>query len=766
MPVTMDNIEWKYRLDSSLGELTVPELPIGWTVAENVLKRQDKYDGIFNNYSLSKLGFYGEAGAYLSTLHESEGITLFCSVTILHFNFLNQNYDTVYYGILNGKTYREVTKGGQVIEMNIGESSLNEKLIARDGNTVGYDDDYSANGTLLTAPYQKYYDCIVNGMEIITANTGEFEFGTLYVGSNKAVASMSVVTKGNNENVLNPNWTGVEEFANIVEFGNGAWLYETFGRSSVVNFKMDIIGMTSISDDGSIFAIVIGKKLENPIIDNAEEDPDPTIYLESFEYIFKKHADYSYYSIDPETGQTTSRADLSIDETFTVPEDHAVMLLKWNYQYELNPDNPSLGYSTSINIQEDKERSMSIDCSEIPTQKTIKSIKTFDLMQRVVESITDQVDVFESPLLTDEQSPEFDFKKVLNFNGYMARGYDTDESRYNTTLLELMTSFGVLFNGGFGTDNGKVIFDKIDRFYGDDIVLVIDSVAKESWQRYTEPKFYTGEVQVGYTKTAYEENSGLEEYNNKVTYTFPIWNVDTKMTLLPSLRGDGYGITFAIDRPKVDTETADTQYDLSNFFMDCRYLVEFGQPVSSGKYVQKGRSGFEVVNNVDQISDPINLRFTPARLMARNSKKLTVGLEKFYTDNIKFTSSDVPTDLQTYASYDVAMISENAPVQVMSLQTARFSGFVVKFEWSLTIEEFYALQQNKYGKIQVLDPIKLVYRNYWIYEIKHTSKDNVAEFYLIETNDVESPETTYVKADHNLDYVVTDNNELISVEDE
>jgi hypothetical protein len=315
----------------------------------------------------------------------------------------------------------------------------------------------------------------------------------------------------------------------------------------------------------------------------------------------------------------------------------------------------------------------------------------------------------------------------------MARGFDSSISNYAISLDDIVNSFKPMFNVGLGIIDNTVFIEDVSAFYLDEIVLVIDRISVNTWTHELDEKKFISNIKAGYKKTEYEEGSGLEEYNNLNEYNTP----------------------YAIDPPADTSVTTDTKYDKEVCFIDAKKGVV--------DYVQKGREGFSKVEGIDQITIPINIDFTPARMAVRSSERFAIGLEIKPTVDIQFANSSVFTDLVTRKSGETIEITENGNIPFSNLKTARKSGFKSEFEWTLSFEEFAYIKANKCGRCQYRDPVENIWRYGWFKRVAKTSTNKKATFVIEEQFNGTDPNISRVLGHSSGAYVVTDNNEKISV---
>jgi len=695
-----NNRQYKFSLNSTLkGELPLTENPVGWNGLQNKLVRSKEFEGVFNEFSVGGLTFVDEAYDYLTDLYNQEGIKLDCELIVTVRDNISKQDIEIFRGVLDGSKYKESSQYGRSVQIEIGESSFTQSILARKDTAINYNDTTTLDGEAMTDP--TYVDCALYGMEQITTGSGTFEPGT-FTGSDQDPYILSyVVENSNNENIKSTPYAQVENYLKIAD---GGWLYQTFNKSAKIT--IDLYFRYRIAEDLAL-KFYTGTKL-NPVLDidgnPIEADPD---FL----------------------GDLVLAGEFSIPDQFVV--DPAFALVNESIEIDV-PSNSALIMALDDNaidlfVTIGENSTMSLEFSEIPSSQNIPAIKPFDLGERLTNSITGLTSAFTSNLVDVDD----EYENILDINGYLLRGFTEEDSQYSTTFSDYAKTYRILTDGVITIDNNQVGLVQSDDVYLEAVSITFDNVERDSWEKELDPELFINEIEVGYDKTEYEENSGLEEYNNKSTYATTITNNKKKLDLKPEYRGDGYGISFALADQISDTETTDTKYDNENFFVDTKQVPSSPFLGASILYVQKGRDDFDIVNNIDQITQPINLNFTPAKLLERNSRNIATSINKYQSTKVKFVRSDVKTDLETQKTGETLLV-ENGDIAYTQLKAPRFSGFLIKFVVDLTSDEFQTIKTGRYKRIKVLNPINNEYTYGWIMDVTHILDESKGVFEIRE----------------------------------
>jgi len=302
-----------------------------------------------------------------------------------------------------------------------------------------------------------------------------------------------------------------------------------------------------------------------------------------------------------------------------------------------------------------------------------------------------------------------------------------------------------VWNIGCGLENGKFVIEDKKHFFNDTTLLTITSIEADSYERMLDKAVHYSAVEVGYMKSAYEEVSGLEEYNNKTNLSTPINNAENKLELISPIRGDGYGMEFARRKPASSFGSEDTQYDKDNFMISLNR--------SGVTYVQNDNSAFETIDNIDGITRPINLDITPMRNLRRWGWWLRSSLNQMVAKVIKYNTSDVVSDLSTKRSDELVTVSECSDVSIGDLETPILTGHIVSFNAPVTFEDFELIRLNPYGTVYWPNPDGTIGSG-WIKEVTNNPIDGKTNWQLYEKYPIEGSEM-FLATEDNL-YLTTE----------
>jgi len=138
--------------------------------------------------------------------------------------------------------------------------------------------------------------------------------------------------------------------------------------------------------------------------------------------------------------------------------------------------------------------------------------------------------------------------------------------------------------------------------------------------------------------------------------------------------------------------------------------------------IQRTTEDFDTVNGVDDITTPINLNLTPARVIHRWGQWIKVGLMKnlgqtltidigfgpvtsFFPTYIKFNKSEVLNSLSTVRSDESIEIFENQDIDPNNFDDPIFTGDTIEVLADLTYQDIKSIEENPDERIDVPDEI-------------------------------------------------------------
>ena len=283
--------------------------------------------------------------------------------------------------------------------------------------------------------------------------------------------------------------------------------------------------------------------------------------------------------------------ELDISDNYTLDIDDRLIL------FALAVTDPAGEPTASVLSVKESTINLTQKDQALPTAS--KGALLYDCFNRSIEAMTGVGNSLTSAVLEDVG----EFADYTLQNGFLIRNYLPKESALSWKFKDLFRNMEKVFNIGLAikSDNTTEIRKKKD-FFKDGVIHTVTpgDLEADSFSREIDTDYFFSDIEIGYTKSAYEEISGLEEYNNKSFYNTFLSIINNKLDGISKIRGDGYGMEFARRKQRQDDKTEDTKYDKDLFLLNV---------IADGlQYKQLTTEGFSDISGIDQISTPTNLK--------------------------------------------------------------------------------------------------------------------------------------------------------------
>jgi len=694
--------QFKFELVSDfLGTATI-QIPVGWDTRKPTLSRNTTYSGLFRSFTVD-LEFVGDGYDYVKALFDQFDILAECVLNIYEYNNGTHEFELQDSGELDFTEYKVSDKSGKGATVPVSDTSFHAKIKGREDVLINYDKNTNLDGDSMSEPVYNNVD--VFGMEVYA--NGKIEIpdqylsfillpdgippGTFWVPTSQTTGQI----KEGNDIIAYHGLTVDPETASLLTIdASSINLSSQIELSGVIKFDMYVENDRSNSFASSVW---FGQKRRNTTTEQWD-----TVTFDQWE------------SNLTSTATLYENIELDISGIYNVEEGDVFYITIKN--------GSQIAVLYNYGRVDMKESSISINQTTKPNTTTIKGAFIFDVINRQIESITGVVNGLSS-FLFGATGRLHDYTLQ---NGLLLRNYETSEAQLSFKFKDLFQDLEKIFNIGIGIENNQVVLEDKKDFFQDGVIHTITAsqIEADSFSKEVDTDYYYSDIEIGYAKSAYEEISGLEEYNNKSFFNTFLSKINNKIEGISKLRGDGYGMTFALLLQKIDEETEDTKYDQDNFILNV---------ISDGlDYIQLTTEGFTNITGIDQITTPINLAITPARNLSRWGWMIAAGLQYYQDKVIKFNKSDAFSDLSTTS--DEGTVKENQDVTYEELGEPLFTGKKIIFSAPLTLADYNKIKSNdnKYKLIKVWNPIDRVYNYGWIKEAGIEAVDKATNWELIE----------------------------------
>jgi len=691
---------YEFWLNSIAGEKRLTYNPINWDKINFVLKRKD--DGIFVSFS-ADLEFVKDGYDYIVNILDNYGILTEIILTIKYLgNVINVSK-------LDLTSTVQSPDSRNSIKVPLLSDNFNERINARANIEIPYNRLISLDDESIEAHTPEYYPATIYGMPFVEKNIECSLFQPTRVQFNgqgdpwaavfqfvapdgyEALGLRSVMLSYDNSRLWNLS-EGYPAF-NVNSFIPTHCFY--YAKSeTVVNIDINL-------------KYKIGSNIGDPVyivclMQVNFDDAGLPILGEEVAVYFQRG----------QTNNSETIHEFITNQTVTLQQHQGLVM--WGAAVSKN----ILGYEVKSWI-DILENNIIIDYNIRYDNSSVNIVKLWDLHNRLVAAITNDNTAFRSNVLSDTGK----WGHIGFTNGLSIRGFSFEDSAISINLNDLKSDTQKLLNVAYGTifEDGKykLICEERKDFYRNDIIKVLNNINANSFTREFNKDYWYSAIKVGCEKSAYEKVSGLEEYNNKNTFSTILSTLNNELDLLTKTRTDGYGVTFAKELPFIGNETTDSEYDNDNWFIE---LVKDGET-----YKQRTNEDFENITGLDGITTPMNLNFTPARTVYRWGWWFGACLQKYLTKPIKFNTSEAKSDLATKRYDESVIVSENADIDPTDLENPIFTGYVYKFSAPISLSVLSELMSDPYGLIQFINPLTNKPATGWIIEVSNNPVNDAGE---------------------------------------
>jgi hypothetical protein len=718
--------QFRFDLESSIGLFTISE-PVGWSTRKPMLERNTIYHGLFISYTVNLTFVNGnlltvsekipvpetKAFDYLEELYNTDGVLADCTIYFYEYNNLIHDWELQTKGVIDFTTRVIVsTARGGGVEYAILDTGFKTKLKSREDTEINYNDTVGLEENILGAP--TYFDCEVLGMPISDA------------GINSDIAANEFESQG------------FDEFWNIFGVDNKTevkFYQDVIGKNyntSYVPTSSDCFYFTKVGGSVTIdFNVNYSLKADNPGLIN-EWFMGLSFALLQFDSNGTYLSGLPILSFIFERTTPTDGDNYSDIKEFTLPPYSGISFVGASQGQTIVGSFIKTKLSTLINS--------TIVSSYIDSFPATTSKVTFpyEIFSRLKESMTGDntpidAEIFNRP---DTSNPSIEYGKFSKYsimNGLLIRNFLESEANLSFKFKDFYLEMERIFNVGIAVDNDiLVIKDKKD-FYQPNIVHTFtkDDIIVDTLEKSIDLEHFYSDVEIGYAKSAYEEISGLLEFNNKSDYSTALSKLNNKMEQVASILS-GYALEFARQLQKSTVEgenssTTDTKWDDDLMILDT---------VFDGGYKQRDKEGFtNVTIDGNIVVNPVmNLSITPAQNIRRHAWLLLVGLQKYAEKVIKFNKSQNVVDLETTS--DTGTVRESADIKFSDLDPPIFAGTIINIDVAATLEIFKTIKADPYGLIKVWNEVEDKYNYGWIKSFGIESEDKKTNLELIEAKTV------------------------------
>lgn len=653
----------RYTLYSDVLEPLVIQEPANWNDDEKELIRSEKYFGIMTNLS-NNLEFYKDAYFYIKSNYDLRGIKMNVRLEKEERNELTDIWEISYTGHLDGSTYKA---DKNYIRIKFNESQFFKNI----ESSIKTKYELERLDTLKNTPLLPlvYSNLSLEGRDIFRGSLLRNDKAYfMYKTSSPYVIDFfsfpfELIYKSD-ENVFRPSIAVNEttgQIDNFTAFSGasgltiGQCIYITADNTREINvkikgdFKFQYFGGGS-RDLRFVLYRVLYNEETNEFVSGSQIVNDLV----------------PEFTLTNATGQVTKSIDFDITFNKRLTECFFVAGVWAGNSYPLRID-----YQNCSVTLEETQFSETTNC---------KTVRVFDAMDRILQIITGK-QCFQSDLLNNE------WRDLLLTNGFKIRQF-TDKN-ITTSLEEILEGLMAIDDVGLFIQNNTVRLEKKSRAFVNEVGIDLGEV--NDIKREIIEKLHYSTIEIGTNFDGkYEEVNGLDEFNIKSTYTTSIDVVDNSLKAVSKIRYDAYGITLEQQYPFQDFPKRDTAFQKENFFIDAKKIGDIYS-------VRHWEDDFDTEpTGIFSPGTAFNLRLSPFNSLLRKSKTISVGLQKYPTELLKYSSTEGNSQL-------VTVYPERAVVQNNVLLSPYFLPEQITFERKITMTEFQTIVNNPYKLIKFVN---------------------------------------------------------------
>ena len=732
------------------------EEPIGFDGFKTTIKRDDDYHGMSAESSVGELEFYGNAIALIRDAYNENVDSKLIYKAIL-------DGETIYEGVIDLSTYKEIRAKYNSIYCKIGEIGAKTTFNQRSDVDIDLNDDTDYAGTALAKnyPWQKL---LIPPKNIIYTNIVEQEETLTYSGDNNAnwhmpddfrYALLVMLPENQKTNEFGSvDISGLNGYCGVVPTDGSDWdgiishfflksgedWDAKFGNSSKYSVKMNL--KISLLGGGER-TFTDGHIGDDPSI---EFTPIVFYYRNKRANIIKQFSTqkYTYDETFPFLHNFTFDIKCTLTN-LTYEKLYVAIKVQNNNYYHGYVNNP---FAYKVTLAAGSYIKMKLDSVKNEGVRADMML-VGDALSKIVAKISEQQlemksDWFKFDISTYGEKIGGGALKAIT-DGYKIRGSYSDGYTARTlpmsfkTMIESINALDCI-GWGFSMENGKLVIrvERWDWFYKNDVLIEINDA--EEITRAIEPSSVVTEVNIGYKKyTTNDEISSVDSMHGERTFVSDITSVSNSKKLQCEFIADNYAIELTRRNALLKSDS-EYKYDENVFVFSLERHLDFDQDGN------KEADSLAVANDIDlsktfqnimKPSQLINAILSPERCLWRwngllflangaerlkfSSGKLNFSA-KFGTTKSRYTQDSslmyLDDELQQYEQY----YSENGDVYKIS---RKFKAEVVELEYPMTFEQYKTIKNNPYGLVAVDGELC------WIKEFTYSFADCTAELKLI-----------------------------------
>jgi hypothetical protein len=688
----------RYTLNNDIeGEHITAYSPKGWEDMELVLKRHEKYDGIFKDYTVKVDFFCGAGKEYIDNIYDTQGIEGEVTILIEIDCDDSGDYDTIYEGIVMMRTYEKTSAAPEYTRVNLMQDGIIQSVLSRLETKVDLAGLETLDGTALTAFDFGPYVITLHSKMIKKISELSFSEDSITDVINLIPTPEGWVRHGVDADNVDILYHISEATRTLEHSFSQSIIPDLYSLNEVNLYTGDLSTLTrSITYPGdnaqiqseSMYIVanslpesftISGKFIAGVQVDfdwitgNAGEYSvaaaiTPRLYLQvgdSITLLDTKPLISGSALIDSIGGPVTATVspipftELSFEfnETITGVEDEDVIRVYLKFDSTRLAERPgTIGWSYNVDMflyvfikkefSEEESSFIKITEDSLTAASTANAFAIFETGAQIARVITDQADSFRSSLFgrTNSQPYSYDSNGCGSFmafvDGLQGRGFPLADNPVTMSMKDYFEGLHPIQNIGLGImqENGNhyILIEQKEFFYRQETILTLNNIVNLNTK--VDEKAFYNLVNIGYSEWEKEGTNGLDEYNSKRQFALKNKMIGNKLDLISPFVGSPYAFEETRRKQYTDFPTEDTNYDKS-IFPIClnRTVDEAGIPTNLTE-AEKDEN-FSNVENTLSPETSYNLRISPARNFRNffNTISTSVSKSNATLKDIKFT---------------------------------------------------------------------------------------------------------------------------------
>jgi hypothetical protein len=717
--------KWKFYINEVELQLDI----FNFDALKYVIGRDTEYWGYFREASIDKLVFLKQDAKTIKDFFESEGVNSEKNFTIKKLNTKMSCYEDFQTGVIDFYNYKEIYNNNNKllkVEVDLVGNSEQQKIKTRQDLDLKIGRNTSVENqsvSTISAINVKYKTRPLK----LEAFTG---IAAAYIGVDISLGQ------------LNPRDLTIptQETNNNIEFYQNSALGES-GIDQVTNLLFQEMALrehlesqdTNLELDYNI-DFEYTSLTSSPVVNGLK------LKLQSYTYDGVNFTFVSSSILDQvDENPTPGSVPNLVNFTGTVLFDKNENLL-YRLVVELSAQLFTIKFSQSI---------INYSYNELSFDSNHSSFLIYEVLQNLIEQITDKKDVFQSNLFGRVDlgyAAEGIASGIAVTNGLFLRNAELSDGEVVSLELnfqDLYKTLDSIYGLSLWFDGEKINIEKrTDVFGTNEIEIEPQEISRELFTKL----LYTN-IKVGNKQIKYENTNGTNEYNTILQFSSPLRIKANNLDLVTKYNTDYLGVELAKRLSFASDANVDTKYD------DKVFLCTVQDVAGTYETILGLNGGFTLVEGVILPTYAGNLDFSPKRMLLNNSDLISSAFWKNETDSLRFEKSQNLAALVTQKTGETSTLVELDDVAYSEMTEAKF----IPMLWNFKVSEndLWKVMNNQLDVFKFALGCETKYGYLWKAEIQN----DLGKITLIEKQAFQAP------VDYQASFIFDGINQFIEVAD-